>query len=533
MANDNKITRRAFFKDAAVAGAAVAATGLLSAAPAQAAPTVPEKWDKEADVVVVGYGGAGAVAAITAAERGAHVLVLEKQAEDKHTANTQMCYGVFVSPSNVEDAIAYMGIASRVNVDIPESKDIPDDVIRIWAEYMFQNKDWVSKHGAKDFVVYADKGRDESWPGNAAIQAFQIKKDDGTPGVGVDFFKLLDNAVKALKIETIWQTPAVGLIANPDGEIIGVKAKDKDGKELVIKAAKGVILSTGGFEFNDALNKSYLPVYPMVFYGNPDNTGEGITMAQEHGADLWHMTVLGGGLKAKFTDFPTAFMVNMGSSPAYMVVDKTGKRFVAEEALGGYSGYWNAVVYDTVNYTWPRIPAYWVFDEDQRKKGPIVPTVFAAAGPIGMYEWSKDNSKEIEKGWIMKGESIEELAKVMEVDTAILKQEFTKYNGYAQAGQDQDFGRSPKLMQPLTKPPFYAVRLWPGLNNTYGGPRRNAKSQVVRVDGKPIPRLYSAGELGSIYVQYPQGGANVGECIAFGRLAGENAVAEKAWDATT
>jgi predicted oxidoreductase len=84
-------------------------------------------------------------------------------------------------------------------------------------------------------------------------------------------------------------------------------------------------------------------------------------------------------------------------------------------------------------------------------------------------------------------------------------------------------------MVPVDTAPYYAMQLWPGLNNTLGGPRRNARAEIVGLDGKAIPRLFSAGELGSIYVLYPQGGANLGECIAFGRIAGENASDLEPW----
>jgi succinate dehydrogenase/fumarate reductase flavoprotein subunit len=439
-----------------------------------------------------------------------------------------MCFGVFVSPDNVADAIAYMGVASRVNVDMPESKDIDDEIIQVWAEYMVQNKDWLIGLGAQDFVVYADQGRDPKWPGNSAIKAYQLKMPDGRPGVGVDLFNFLAQQVASRNIEVLWETPATRLITNEKREVIGVVARSRDGGEISIKASRAVVLTCGGYEFDEAALKTYLPAYPMVFYGNPDNTGDGVRMAMEIGADLWHMTVLGGGFKAKFPDFPTAILMNFGAQ-AFIVVDKFGRRFKAENQLGGYSGYWNALVYDTVNYTWPRIPVYWIFDESRRMAGPLAFTAFGAAGPIGMYEWSQDNSKEIEKGWIIKGETIEELAEKINIDPAVLAEEVSKYNGYAQAKEDPEFGRPAETLLPLDKPPFYAVPLWPGLNNTFGGPRRNAKAQIVDVRGKPIPRLYSAGELGSIYVQYPQGGANVGECFAFGRIAGENAAAEEPW----
>jgi len=527
-----RITRRDFVKGAVISTAAVASAGALAGCSEKTAPAVsslPEKWDKEAEVVVVGYGGAGAVAAITAHEEGARVLILEKQPEGGHTSNTQMCAGVFISPTDIDDASAYMEVASRVNVDMPESKDIDDETIRAWAEYMVQNKDWLAELGAEDFVIYADQGRDPSWPGNDAIKAYRIKKPDGTPGTGVYFFDFLDKQVKSRKIEIMWETPAAKLITNGEGEIVGVFAQGKDGSEIAIKASKAVILTCGGFEFDEEALKAYLPAYPMVFYGNPDNTGDGVRMAMDVGADLWHMPVLGGGFKAKFPDFPTAFGLGLGNG-SYIVVDKFGKRFKAENELGGYSGYLNALVYDTVNYTWPRIPVYWIFDEKKRTAGPLIYTFFGAAGPIGMYEWSSDNSKEIEKGWIVKADTVAELAQQIGVDPDVLEEEVSKFNGYAEAGGDGDFQRSVDTMQPLDTPAYYAMKLWPGLNNTFGGPRRNAKAQIVDVEGNPIPRLYSAGELGSIYVQYPQGGANVGECIAFGRIAGQNAVKEENWD---
>ena len=544
-----KLSRKDFVKGAAaVAGAgalascAPAATPVPTTAPGETAapaPTcppaaecapcpsaVPETWDKEADVVVVGYGGAGAATAITASDQGAQVLLLEKQAEDSHTSNTQMCFGVFVSPTNVEDALAYMEVASRVNVDMPESKDIDDDVIQVWAEYMVQNKDWLTSLGAEDFVVYADQGRDPSWPGNDAIKAYNIAKPDGGFGVGVDFFNFLAEQVSSRNIEIMWETPATSLITNGEGAVIGVKAQSEGGAEMTIKAKRAVVLTCGGYEFDEAALKTYLPAYPMVFYGNPDNTGDGVKMAQSVGADLWHMTVLGGGLKMKFPDFPTAFLQTFGAQ-AYLVVDKLGKRFM-NEAIGGYSDYWNTVVYDTVNYTWPRIPAYWIFDQKRMDAGPLAFTLFGAAGPIGMYEWSLDNSAELDKGWIISAESVAELAESIDVDPAALEEELSKYNEYCQSGQDADFGRPADSLIALESP-YYAVKLWPGLNNTFGGPRRNAKGLIVNALGEAIPRLYSAGELGSIYVQYPQGGANVGECLAFGRVAGENAAAEEPW----
>ena len=519
---NDKPSRRKFLE---VSTAGVGAATLAGIGPATAATEAPRKWDKSADVVVVGYGGAGAVTAVTAHDLGAKVLILEKQAESKHTSNTQMCLGAIMSPDSVADVIAYMSIAARVNVDQPDSKDIPDAVIKAWADYSVQNKDWLARMGVKDFALFANAGRDARWPGNAGMKAYQIKKPDGAIGVGFDIFNFLDGLVKARKIAVQWDSPASRLVADKNGNVIGVLARS-GGKDIAIQARRAVVLTCGGYEYDAAAQRTYMSTAPMVYYGNPDNTGDGLRMAQELGADLWHMTVLGGGLKLKFPDFPTAFGEAFGTG-SYVVVDRNAKRFKAEDQLGGYSGYWNAIVYDTVKYTWPRIPVYYVFDDKRRKAGPIIRSGMGANGPIGMYKWSQDNSAEVARGWITSDPTIEGLASKIGLAPDALKAQIERFNGFPAAGKDEDLGRAPRTMAALDTPPYYAVPLWPGLNNTFGGPRRNEKAQVIDVFGKAIRRLYSAGELGSIFVQYPQGGANIGECIAFGRIAGEQAAAEK------
>jgi hypothetical protein len=240
------------------------------------------------------------------------------------------------------------------------------------------------------------------------------------------------------------------------------------------------------------------------------------------------MNTIGGGFKAKFPDFPIPFRTSMSVTYGGIAVDKSGLRFKAENELGGYSGYWNAVVYDTVKYTWPRIPIYFIFDEKRRKASPLATS--GAAGPLGQYKWSADNSEEVKKGWIVSANTIAELAQKIKIDPKVLAETVTKYNSYSTDKKDLQFPTRPAAsMLPLDTAPFYAVQMLPGPNNTFGGPRRNAKSQVINAYGEVIPRLYCAGELGSIFVQYPQGGANIGECIAFGRIAGKNAVAEKTW----
>ena len=144
------------------------------------------------------------------------------------------------------------------------------------------------------------------------------------------------------------------------------------------------------------------------------------------------------------------------------------------------------------------------------------------------YEWSEDNTKELEGGWSVGSETIPELAAKIGLDLDVLADTVDRWNGMVAAGADTDFGRT-LMFEKIGKGPYFAVELSPSMLNTQGGPRRNEKAQIVRPDGTPIPRLYSAGELGSIYSYLYQGTGNIGECLAFGRIAARQAVAQTAW----
>jgi succinate dehydrogenase/fumarate reductase flavoprotein subunit len=148
---------------------------------------------------------------------------------------------------------------------------------------------------------------------------------------------------------------------------------------------------------------------------------------------------------------------------------------------------------------------------------------------VERYDWSEDNSAELAKGWIKTADSLACLASAVGLDPAALANTVSGWNRSCEARHDPDFGRT-LMMAPIADGPFYAVELSPSMLNTQGGPRRNEKGQIVRPDGTPIPRLYSAGELGSIYSYLYQGTGNIGECLAFGRISGRNAAAEPPWD---
>ena len=136
---------------------------------------------------------------------------------------------------------------------------------------------------------------------------------------------------------------------------------------------------------------------------------------------------------------------------------------------------------------------------------------------------------EIEKGWIVKADTLRELASKIGKNPDMLEKTVSTWNKSCADKNDTEFGRDPKKVAPIQTPPFYAAEFVPAFTNTQGGPRRNSNAQVLDTSRKPIPRLYSGGELGAIYSWGYQGGGNILECIVFGHIAGERAALEKPW----
>ena len=266
-------------------------------------------------------------------------------------------------------------------------------------------------------------------------------------------------------------------------------------------------------------------------------------MAMEVGADLWHMNCWKASFNLHFPDFPFGFQTAFGGQnwvnpvrfgpprtsaerakavAGYMVVDRYGKRYLDENYRMGVGH--EMLGYESKKRFYPRVPSYWIMDQTRIDDGGTVARVHSGpAGPCGLYRWSRDNSVEIEKGWIKRADTVKELAAILGMeDPQVLVETVNNYNSYCQHGDDRECGRIPESLIPLNNPPYYAVEVGPGGPNTLGGPRRNARSQVMRVDGNPIPRLYTAGECGSVNgLLYAFN--NLSEVIVSGRVAGENA----------
>jgi succinate dehydrogenase/fumarate reductase flavoprotein subunit len=487
----------------------------------------PDKWDYEADVVVVGFGAAGMAASVTAYELGATVLILEKAPEGQHGGNTRVAGQGYLNTSSAEKAAAYLtALCGRYTV--------PEPMVRVWAEEMCGNNDWLrSLGGDPQEHQHQPVGIEfPDLPGADCVHKFH----DG-PTYGYSFtWKLFERLVKERAIDILYETPGKELIQHhTTKEVLGVRAGQND-RWINVKARCGVVLTCGGFENNQEMIRKYLPGVPYCYTsGSPYNQGDGIKMAMSVGADLWHMNNYAGpSMALKVPEVPTSFSMQAlhfsKQTPGGMiVVGPDARRFTDEKFKTRHGKV--PVSSDWLPLPTP-CPMFMIFDHRLFTAGPLYDKHPSHGWTqiIERYDWSEDNHVELAKGWIRRSDSISALASLVGLHPGMLAETVNRWNSFCNTGHDSDFGRQ-LMLAPIIDPPFYAVELSPSMLNTQGGPRRNEKGQIVRPDNSPIPRLYSAGELGSIYSYLYQGTGNIGECLAFGRISGRNAAAEQPWDA--
>lgn len=559
--------RRDFLKTSltgAVAGLTLPAA--FSASAAQANSTLPKKWDLEADVVVLGFGGAGATTAIVAAQNGASVVVLEKNPEDAHISNTRMSGGIFHCPFKDGDPKALKAYAKAMfsgeNIPWKEEGEIPeysDGLAQLWADLSPSNLEFMQSLDP-EFIGGSQPGFDKAsfpdFPGakDSRYNAYRAtytkrmknfnqvsyKQPKAETSSGEAFWLCLAGGVKKQgdKIRVVWEAPANELLKNAKGEIVGAVAQHK-GKKLFVRARKAVVLCTGGYEYSPAMRSAFLEgpgKNGWAFYGTTSNTGDGIAMGMAVGAGLQKV-----GKSAARVIVPTQVTFNglrLGSitpsvgSPNSFVVDNFGKRYEAETKVtdnpSRYFFYKAAVQFDITSLSYPRTPSWMIFDETLRASKPLVGLGISVVG-YGLVDWDKDNLKAIESGLILKADTIEELAEKIRnhpenksrMVPENLVETVKRFNQFCDDKKDADFGRRAATLGKVEKGPFYAMPLVAGGPNTKGGLLANADRQVLTWEGEPIPHLYCVGEIASALKFVYQGGGNLTECLVYGRHCGK------------
>jgi len=504
------------------------------AIPSGAEPVSPAEmlavWDHETDVIVVGAGGAGLSAAVTAREMGARVVVLEKNsgcggdtsiamAFISRTSDTKFQKKLGIKPVPLSEAfpMATAGFSNRNN----------GEVERTLIERDPETADWLEDMG----VVYETGPAAGTPPGLFLTPVDPEGSENGYyswfPYNAKGFTKTLEKRARALEVKIFSATPAIALVTK-DGRVVGLAAKTKEGKTLYIKG-KVTILSTGGFGANKDMLRKYCP--PDVFegiahyIGLPSCTGDGIRMAQGIGAviegmddlEMWDGGVDGVG------EGPVAFynaatqLVRQKS----LTINKFGKRFMDEDLLYGHGheiGPFKAnanQIRRQKDHT-----SFTIHDSETVKKEFIIKRFEAMACKYPCRWYEKDFERRVDDGTIMKADNIKDLAQLMGVDSMALQGTIGQYNEYCDKGEDPEFFKPAKYLFSLRKPPFYAVKqAGCALFNTWGGLVTNSKFQVMDKEWNVIPGLRVAGH-NAAYC------ASVVYALTSGRIAGESAAEE-------
>ena len=476
---------------------------------------------RETDVAVVGYGGAGAAAAITAADHGAKVLIVEKAAAGG--GNTRLSAGSVRTFGALHRAVEHITFLCGGATD-PE-------VIETLVRESHDNEPWLRSLGGEVIVdplqatptsypVYPTGAASPEQPGADGVGP-RLRVKGETTANGRDLWELLARNVEERCIPVLFESPATRLLRDGNGAVTGLTAR-RDGEEMVIRARKAVVLACGGYERDADLQLQFLGQrYGSL--GASGHTGDGIRMAADVGASLWHMNAVAAGFGYRVDGLDCAVLHAM-PGPGFIYVDRSASRFVDETAMDAHAVGSLVTELDLETMERPRVPSFVVFDEATRAAGPVANTGRGAVAE--QYRWSDDNAAEVARGWIRTGATPGGLAAALGLDPAALERAVRAYNEACAEGRDAAFGRSSATLRPLERSPFYGAALWPSLFNTQGGPRRNAMAKVLDAWGHAIKGLYSAGELGSMWSQNYPGASNLTEALTFGRIAGRNAAAE-------
>ncbi len=454
-----------------------------------------DKWDNEVDVVVAGAGGAGIAAAIELADAKASVIVFEKQPAIEDSSSS-LCGGVY----------AFAGTDYQEKRGIKDSNDLlfkdlmtvgqwknDEKLVQVYIKNQLDTYHWMTNLGVK-------------WIALEALAGMSVPRGHVTDAA--DALRCLKKAAEKKGAKFLFETPITGLVTDAEKKVIGVTAKGK-GKSLRVRAKKGVLLATGGFGRDVKRLATIDPRLPQVVpVVGPGHTGDGHNMAEELGAYLRDVEYVKPTFGIYYNSTLNSSLLMLFYSGA-IIVNKEGKRFVDESK--SYKDIGKA------SLSQPEGLGYQIFDQKIFQIG-----VEKAKGlNPDKALWGLEETR-IKR--LIKADTIEELAKKLDMSPKILKETVDNYKKGVVAGKDAEFGRtaiagaSGKITA-IDTPPFYCYISKSLLPGTYGGIVVDENMQVLTRQGK-IPGLYAAGEIvGGFHGASYMSGTAVGKAVIYGRIA--------------
>ena len=484
----------------------------------------------DADVVVVGAGGAGMTAAITAAAEGKSVVILESQsmvggnsvratggmnagktvyqdenefgesagvektlktAAEKYADNetitalaktvSEQWAAYQANPTGYFDSVELMELDTMIG-----GKGINDpELVETLCANSADAIDWLDEHGITLHNV--------SSFGGASVKRIHrpVNAEGKTVSVGSYMIPLLQENCEKAGVKMMLDTTATEILTDANGAAVGVKATGASGETVTVNA-KAVVLATGGFGANLDMVVKYKPELKGFMTTNaPGIQGQGIEMAQAIGAATVDMDQI---QIHPTVEANTAALITEGlRGDGAILINEEGQRFIDE--VGTRDVVSAAEIAQTGSYSWLVV--------DQ--------AMADASSVIQGY---------IKKGYTVTGSTYEELGKAMGVDAAAFAETMEKWNGCVEAKNDPDFGRT-SFANPLNTAPYYAVKVTAGVHHTMGGLKINANTEVLNEKGEVIPGLFAAGEVtGGVHGANRLGGNAVADFTVFGRIAG-------------
>lgn len=468
---------------------------------------------QKADIIVVGAGASGTAAAMAASEKGANVILLEKQAFVGGTGN--FAEGIFAADSRMQKRqgiIVTPDMAFRTIMEYSHWLANPY-VVRAFVNRSADTIDWVQSKGI-DFEYIGPGG-----PGGMLTWHVINGKGHGAHLIKTfhDHFKTMDNVQVSTNIT------AKDLILQ-DGKVAGIIAQDKNGQELRFEG-KAVIIATGGYANNKEMLQEYVAFPETIMVGNVGKDGEGIKMAWKAGAAQEGMGVLQAyrpGLPGYATD---SHLLAAARQP-YLWIDKNGHRFTDESIVVIWPHSGNAL-------SKAGGEMYAIYDENARQyfiENGIdlqIGEWVIAGTKLSKLDAEFDAEAQKNRGYVFKANTIDALAKSLEIDPATLKATIEQNNQFAAQKHDAVFNKNMAYLRSVEKGPFYAVKMMPAALGTLGGVKIDEKMQAVDKEGHPVAGLYVVGnDAGGMYgdtYDLLLGGGTFGFALNSGRIAGENA----------